>query len=416
MLEGMPKSRSRRRPRNRPPSGRTRVATLRPGQSLEHLLTERDLEEIRAETDAEARGDARAAWEHHMAGLVVEESLRRHQLRELADLGAAAPGWMFSRWCLDQAYRWMLFTEDPRADEMVRLVLAATHADHLDTVVGDPGALKEYGTLVAASDWLVQQLCVYSAGGLRDFLDLRAQPELLARADRISEWAAAPMRVHRLEEMRGSVLVVRDLVDDESRELLNLGAFNEGYLGDHVLGRLVPISAPPHLMFDSRPVSLDAPTANHAAAAIRRGGDADWLDALMVARDEGRLERGFSCRQTTLYSTDLVADPAAAEDARVERPGRMLELLEAGLDEHVANGVMVAEVALIAAVIDGGSVGAVGPHLSAVLVDSRILAAVRTHCTAPDREAAWRTLAASTTSPVSDRCLALAEHCRTRAA
>ena len=51
------------------PRGRRRVATVRPGQDLSHLLTEDDHELMRAEIDAGARGDALAAYDFHDAGL-----------------------------------------------------------------------------------------------------------------------------------------------------------------------------------------------------------------------------------------------------------------------------------------------------------------------------------------------------------
>lgn len=422
MLKGMPKSRQRRtrkhstsaqrRGRSTRKAERHLVATLRPGQSLEHLLTEEDEAALAAEVDAAARGDARAAWEHHMAGLIVEESLHRHRLRELADLGADAPGWMYSRWCVDQAYRWMLLNLDPRTDEMVRLVLVAAHLEHVEGIMDDPVAFPEYGTLVASCDWLVKQLCVYHSDGLRDFLDVRAEAGLVSRADRIEEWADAPLRVHRWEGRRSGILVVRDLVDDTNVELLDLGAFNEGVHGDHVLGRVVPISVPPYRMFDSRPVPVDRSTANHTAAAIRRGGDLGWLEAVAVAREERRLERGFSCRQQTLYATDLTVEPRADLTPPYEMPGRLRDLIESGLDEDVANGVVVAEVVLLAATVSPGAGSAVSPHLTAVLVDRRIREAVRDHCTSSEHETAWRTLAVSTTTPVKEWCLQLAERCR----
>jgi len=421
MLAGMPSSRKRRRrapltqaqlkqrrQRERRQPERELVATLRPGQSLEHLLTEDDHAAMEAEMNASARGDARLAWEHHMSGLVVEESMHRHRLREIVDLGGDAPGWVYSRWCLDQAYRWMLVSRDLRADDMVRVVLGATHLDHVEQLMDRPTALTEYGTLVAASDWLTEQLCLYTAGGLRDFLDVRAEPGLLEHADLVREWAGAWLGVHQLEEIRGPALVVRNLVDNAVCEVLNLGAFNERS-PDVALGRVVPISTPPFHMFDSRPVPLDPETALHAAEVMRGPDELAWLDALSAGRDAGRLQRGFSCTQQTMYSSDLVVELPAHEPHNADPPGRMRELLAAGLDEHVANGVMVAEVALIAARVSDGAAAVVAPHLATALVDSRVFAAVLTHCAGEEQEGPWRRLAASTWSPVRERCLEIAK-------
>src|SRR3954453_2321044 len=108
----MPKSRgrkTRRHPRRPTSSGRGRVSvgTVRPGQDLSQLLTDDDHAHLRAEADAAARGDARSAYQHHEAALQVEGSIVPYQLRELVILGDEAPGWVYSRWCLDQAFRWM---------------------------------------------------------------------------------------------------------------------------------------------------------------------------------------------------------------------------------------------------------------------------------------------------------------------
>ena len=228
------------------------MATLRPGQDLEHLLTADDYQAFEAEMEASARGDAPEALRHHLSGLVVEESIHRHRLNEIADLAEDAPAWVYSRWCIDQAYRWMLMTKDPRVDDMIRLVLTVAHLEHVEPLLDKPTELAEYGTLVAACDWLAEQLCVFTAGGLRDFLELQAAPGLLRRADRVEDWAATTWGIYRLREMHGSVMVVRDLAQDVDVELLNVGAFVEQ--SNVVLGRVVPISVPPFRMFESRPV------------------------------------------------------------------------------------------------------------------------------------------------------------------
>jgi len=287
------------------------VASLRPGQSLEHLLTDEDHVAMQASMVAAARGDALTAWEQTMSGLVVEEALCHHQLRELALLGEDAPAWMFSRWAVDQAYRWMLLEQDPRTDLAVLETLGAGHWDHVQAIKHDPLELKEYGTLVAASDWMCQQLATYEVGGLADFLDVRAEQGLLDKCDRIRDWAASPMGVFLLDRCDAGVLRVRDVVRDESVDVLNLGAGADRGLGAHVLGRLVPISVGPRRMFDLRPVSIDAETAEVAAGLIRSGDELGWIEAVGRGRDEGRLARGFSCGGATLYSSDIVPERRA---------------------------------------------------------------------------------------------------------
>src|SRR4051794_16181321 len=117
----MPKSRKRKPRRTRPAATpRRRVATVRPGQDISHILTDEDHRLMRAHLDAAARGDARAAYEHLVAGAMLEGAITPYLLRELVLLGGEAPGWMYSRWCADQAYRWMLLEEDRRIDTAVR--------------------------------------------------------------------------------------------------------------------------------------------------------------------------------------------------------------------------------------------------------------------------------------------------------
>ena len=224
----------------------------------------------------------------------------------------------------------------------------------------------------------------------------------------------APWGIYRLEEMRGSVVVVRDLVHDVDLELLNIGAFVDQ--ADVVLGRVVPISVAPFRMFESRPVPLDELTAVQAAMTLREGDADSVLHAISWGRRQGRLERAFSCHEITMYSNDIVPEPPPAATFHGEVPGRLRELLDAGLDEFVANGVMVAEVAVIAASVGGESPVTIGPHLTAVLTDSRVFSAALAHCVAPENGAAWRKLVDATASPVSERCARIADLCEQRAA
>lgn len=418
----------RRQARARESRRQTRdlIATLRPGQSVEHLLTEEDWAHQEAARQAAARGEAHLAWEHTMAGAVVEESLTHHCLRELADLGDDGPGWMYSRWGVGEAYRWMLLKLDPRIDETRRIVLIAAHSDYVASVLNSPEPseaeqlrLVEYGTVVAATDWLAQQYAVYECDGLLDYLDLVAEPGLLDRADNLRAWADAAMGVYTLQPGPRGVLIAHDLVDDTTTEVLNIGALAEREAGQPVLGRIVPISVAPFRMFESRPVSVDEATAYDAARRIAAGDRLGWLEAIFAAREEGRLPRGFSWGQATLYSSDIVPERAsydAEPEPHDELPPRVLELLDAGLDEFTASGVMVAEVALVGVGLSEEAAGVLGPHVSAVLVEPRLLDAVTEHCTAPEHEAAWRTLAEHTTSPVRERCLELADACRRKAA
>lgn len=390
------------------------VTTVRSGQDLEPLLTEEDHRAMWAAVDAAARGDAQACWEHLMEGLLVLQSLHHHQVRDIALLGDEAPGWMYSRWAVDQAFRYLLFTEDPRCDAAVRATMCvAGHLDHVLALEHDPVALKEYGTGIAASDWVCHQLATFELGGLRDFVADRALPGLLDRCDQVRDWVDAAMGAYVLEEGAGPVLVVHDLVQGRRLEVLNLGALADRGRDETVFGRLVPISEEPGLMFESRPLSVPEETAYLAAELVRSGDPWGWLDALQIAAEDGLVHAGFSCGQGTLYSSDIVPQSTYDEEPtpREEMPGRMRDLVDAGLDEYTANGVLVAEFALMAVTVSESSGPVVGPHVGSVLVDPRIHEAVQVHAVAPEHEEAWRVLAAHTSSVVRARCEALAEAC-----
>jgi hypothetical protein len=417
-LRSRPTQSQRRQRRNRArrtqaAPGRRLVAKLRPGQSLEHLITDADRRAFQAEMDAAARGDAASALRHHLEGLVVEESLHRHRLREIADLGDSAPAWVYSRWCVDQAYRWMMMSHDPRVDDAVRTVLVWAHLDQVEQLAGRDTEMREYGTLVAGNDWLVQQMCVFELGGLLDFLDLCAHKALVDRCDQIRAWAEAPWGVYRLLSLDDRTLTVRDLVEQRDREVLNVGAFVDQ--ADVVLGRIVPIPVAPYEMFESRPVPLDDVTAEEAAECMR-ASTSNVLDAIARGREEKRLASGFSCHEITMFANDIVPEPPRPDAGPGEVPGRMRELTAAGLSEYVANGVMVAEVALIAARVAGDGPIHIGPHLTSVMTDSRVFAAACTHSVAPEHAVSWRRLAAATSAPVSERCLHLAELSERKAA
>lgn len=436
----MPTSR-RRTPRNRSAKQRRRalrlrqreqrstgqrhlVATLRPGESLEHLLTDDDRRCMQLATDAEARGDAWAAWHHHVSGLLVEESLTHHRLLELARLEDDAPAWMCSRWAVDQALRWMLLTDDPRCDQIVRTVMAGLHFDQVEPLLDDPVGLVEYGTRVAACDWVYQQLAAYEAGGLRDFLDARAEPGLLDRLDHIDEWERAAVTAYELVDVQGDVLRARRLDDDEPVELLNLGATTDIGPGATVVGRVVPVSVWPFAMFESRPLPVDEVTARDVAER-RRDDDDDlgWFRALAAAHDSGRLPAGSTCGHGTLWSTDIVpmAQWATNEENQHlvegagEEAGRVTELKAAGLSDRVANDVCVAELGLVVARVTGDA-GPVAPHVTAVMMDPRVFEALKQHSTLDGSGPFWRILAAATPSPVRDRCVRLAELSDERAA
>jgi len=115
--------------------------------------------------------------------------------------------------------------------------------------------------------------------------------------------------------------------------------------------------------------------------------------------------------------SDVAPDPAARGDTDFdhtdeELPGRIVELVNAGLSLDVANAVATCEVALIVADVAPDGLGGTAPHAALGLIHAVVFEAALEHCTTPDREQAWRRLARSTAEPVRSRCERLADACR----
>jgi hypothetical protein len=383
-------------------------------QQLEEILTEEDHREFALCLDAEAEGDAVAALQHFLATPHIVGSLHLHHLRELVHWGTEAPGWAYSRWAREQAYRWMLQTEDPRIDDVLALTAAAAYGD-LDPERPMGWEPVEFFNRLAGSDWVCEQLALYECGGLADFIDARAGEGLLARTDRIEEWHPAAMRGYTIDDLEGDRLQVTEPATQEQLELLNIGALSDRDRGVPVLGRVVPIAVEPGLMFDVRPVEVDLETAREASALAQDGHDLGWIDAIFHGRRDGRLDRSFSTGLGTPLGSDIVPlrEVHHHHGAPELAPG-MQRLVDSGLSPNAANGVGVCEVGLIAARVSGAgpATTTAAQHVAAVLADPEVYAAARVHCTDPANEPHWRALAAGVPEPARSRCLELAILCR----
>lgn len=385
---------------------------------MSDLITDEDIELMRGEIDAGARGDALEAFTCHEAGLQMEGGMYRYMLRELVILGEDAPPWMYSRWCLDLAYRWMLTEHDSRVDDAVKQLMMMSHWDQAEPLLDDAVAFAELGTRIAAGDRLCEELALHEYGGIYDFIDLKVEDGLFDRCDHLVEWAVAEMGGYVIEDAAGPLLRVVGLADGRELDVLNIGALTdrEQVRGAPVIGRLGPISAAPGLMFQRRPISVDLETAQGVATS--EGPQDDWplwVPSLTDGCHSGRLPYAFSGGKRTLYSSDIVPLDAEVADEldALEPPGRVVELRAAGLSDFVANGVLVAETALICVQVSGAdAVSAVGPHLATVMVEPRVVDALRVHCVAPEHEHHWDILAAGTVEPVRSRCTELARLCR----
>jgi hypothetical protein len=126
---------------------------------------------------------------------------------------------------------------------------------------------------VIEGDWVYRQLTLYEYGGLATFLRDEAAPDLVAGADRIHDWARAPMRVLRFVGRSERSLRWRDLAADEEIEVMDLGGAAMVVPGECVLGRVVPVEE--GAMLEGVPLRIPEDVA--ADAALDPPG---WLDAL----------------------------------------------------------------------------------------------------------------------------------------
>lgn len=246
---------------------------------------------------------------------------------------------------------------------------------------------------------------------LVDVLERRAERALVERCDRVGEWAEVRMGVFSHLEHVDSTLLLRDLVSGEDVSVLNLGALSGRDPDALLMGRLVPISMAPGLMFESRPIEVDEETAAAAVGHLHDDPVLGWFFALADAREAGRLERGFSCHDRTPFTSDLtlVCD---RQDAHEETLAPALAaLVSRGYSPDVANAVGVLGVALIAAEVAPHAAAAIAPQVVAALAALAVPGAFEcafAERIEPGHAAAFERLAEVTYGVASDRCRKLA--------
>ncbi len=288
---------------------------------IDALITPTDRAAFGAYVDAAAAGDPHLAAACFRRGLRVQGSTHLAHLAELIDLGEEAPSWALARWASYQAYLWLLHEKDQRTDDAVLQTIAACYLDvDLDRPLGL--SFTEFGTRLAAGNWITRQLAVYDSGGLSDFLDVKIGDRLLSRCGPLAGWARTQLGGYRLRQASDGFLDVRDLRDGARLKALDLGALADRRSGCAVLGRLVPIDVEPGLFFESRPLVVDDETALGVA---RSDGPDEWLAALSTGCDAGRLPLHFASGEATPLTSDRVPEAGWARscDHPVEpTPGR----------------------------------------------------------------------------------------------
>lgn len=342
----MPKSRGRRKGKKtnvRRGSGRRGGlhAPPMPMPSRETLL---------ATDAAEARGDARAAFdliEQDLAGRGDEGARvwRRERMRRLVQivvLESVLPRWAVSRWVVAQAAQWL----DPRARSRLRVAMKAAGSVRAPFPLGRPADELGAQMYLLDHDWVFRQLLLYDLGTLELFVAHGAEPQLVERADRVSEWAATPMGAFRLLQEAPTTLEWLDLRSGEQVRSLNLGATAFTDVGDCVIGRLVPIEGA--TMFESAPLPVPLAVAERVAAEptgwLAAVADACVMDArpveerILTTRSEFALLTDVPLVLRQLATEVVVGD--RDEDVRDRSSADawvtdQLELVRAALDDEL---------------------------------------------------------------------------------
>ena len=162
---------------------------------------------------------------------------RVRYLTQLAYLGPLLPRWATSRWVLAQALQALQEGSRDRTRRALEIAIK---------VRGGEGELPGMDAMdakckVMDHDWVYRQVFLYELGGLDDFLRRRASADLVAGADRIREWARAPMGAYRLLDRRADVTTWEDIATGAEIRLANIGSGALVVPEERVIGRLVPI-------------------------------------------------------------------------------------------------------------------------------------------------------------------------------
>ncbi len=393
----MPKSRGRHhRKANR---STRRVRPQRDAATIDAFAEFRLL----AATDAaEARGDAEGALE------IIEKDLARRRgpdywrperlmrLAQLSMLGCMLPGWATSRWILAQAAQTL--------DETSRL--RTRRAFEIAFATGSPEAVPardDFDRRVKTMDrdWVFRQALLYEQGGLDHFVRNVASHDLLVAADRIDDWAHAPMGAYRLVREEPQTLRWLDVGTGEDVETLNIGAACLLAPGDCVLGRLVSIES--GSMFESAPLPVPEDLALRVADA-----PADWVAAVSTAcrTDEGDDLRKLIAINDFRLLTDVptVLQTAVAWDvAQRSQPSPQPETFSDRRALHVG----LVRAALDQRLGDGPEGLSCAPAVAAALLEPVVFSGLWATLRTVDAEN-LRRLAATLAGPAADLCRLLA--------
>ena len=376
---------------------------FRRGPRVADLMTREYEAFFKSAAAAERAGDAEAALEYHQGVPMFRRSAHRVVLAQLADLADEMTPWLWARWAAYQCTR----VEDPDTlgKATSRLALDYTvqmfHADALSRAWEAGDDPVQLMARTAGEDWAYHQICTFELHGLELFLGTMADGRLAEGCVLAREWVEATMSGYRVESTGAGGLVVRDLADDRTVELLDLGASLLVETGGWVIGRLVPSGTTPALMFDTRPLPVDEQTAVEAARGDRRSA---WIGALAEAFAEGRLDRSL------LQSEDreLVTDVPGLQMLRRGTPPAALANTMDQLRRGRAEVGRAAYRVLRAIAEDSFGTEADAPYVAAAVLNPHGFAEAQAQLVAPSHREAWEHWARLVPAPAQGRLARLA--------
>jgi hypothetical protein len=259
---------------------------------------------------AEVRGDAWAALElirrnpDEPDGRPFWRPWRVRMLCQLVEHAPLLPRWATSRWILAQALQRLDGSSRNRVGRALEIA-GAMNADARALFGGDIDARCR----LMDHDWVYRQLHLYELGGLSDFLRSGASSDLLAGADRIHDWASAPMGGYRRLDETPREISWEGLATGARRDVPNLGAAVAVKRGECVIGRVVPIQG--GSMFETAPLVVPEEVARRVASE-----PADWVETLTAACRADRRSQGIHTGPFDFPLLTDVADAAWRSEAR----------------------------------------------------------------------------------------------------
>jgi len=354
---------------------------------------------------AEWGGDLEAAHAYHRGIPAFDRGRHRAILRQVSEYAAAFTPWLWARWAVYMASR--CEDRDTVAGQLQRSVVLEAielfHADALSDDFQQGGDPVRTMAQVVGESWTFRQLCV-DGSVVTAFMEDHATGPLRDAADLVRSWVDTPVKGFEVAA-RDAGLRVRDLATGEMLEPLDLGAgCGEGREeGAFLLGRLVPTGVDGRLMFDTRPLAVDERTARETALAVDDDG---WVDALVLALDDGRMREPQLCSEDLELASD-VPELSLVEFGTPSRDlPRVMAQLRSGRDE-----VSRAAFRILRQASEGPADPAVAPYVAASACSPEAYAQARRAIVRPGQEG-WEEWAALATGPAQARLLELAAAAR----